>query len=77
LGAVRAAILSARDPWGWSNLESTFEDNLRKAVQSTVSKPGSDGKPVAANRAVDDYQNFLAIMRGTAEVPPVSSTKRK
>ena len=77
LGAVRAAILSARDPWGWSNLESTFEDNLRKAVQSTVSKPGADGRPVAANRAVDDYQNFLAIMRGTAEVAPVTSSRKK
>lgn len=33
--------------------------------------------PTAANRALDDWQAYQAIMRGTADIAPATSTKRK
>lgn len=79
LGAVKAALLSSEDQflsWNGGYAES-FEDNLKKRLQAVYNKPGADGKPMAANKAADDYQNFLAIMRGTAEAAPAPSSKRK
>jgi hypothetical protein len=79
LGAVKAALLGSSDStlsWNEGYADS-FEDNLKKRLQAVYNKPGADGKPMAANKAADDYQNFLAIMRGTAEIAPTPSTKRK
>lgn len=75
LGTVRAALLSSTDKWntwneGWAD---TFEKNLKTKLQASYDKKTPDGKPMAANRAVDDYQNFLAIMRSTAEIAPASA----
>lgn len=79
LGAVKASILGAGNTfWSWNEgYADSFEDNLKKRLQAVYNKPGADGKPMAANKAVDDYQNFLAIMRGTAEAAPAPSSKRK
>lgn len=79
LGAVKAALLSSTDKllsWneGWAD---TFEKSLRSKMEATYDKKDADGRPMAANRAVDDYQNFLAIMRGTADVAPAPTTKRR
>lgn len=79
LGAVKASILGASNTllsWNEGYADS-FENNLKARMQAVYNKPGADGKPMAANKAVDDYQNFLAIMRGTAEIAPAPSTKRK
>ena len=79
LGAVKASILGSENTfWSWNEgYADTFENNLKSRLQAVYNKPGADGKPMAANKAVDDYQNFLAIMRGTAEIAPAPSTKRK
>lgn len=79
LGTVKAALLSSTDSWkswneGWAD---TFEKNLRDKLQASYDKKGPDGKPMAANRAVDDYQAFQAIMRGTADIAPAPSIRRK
>jgi hypothetical protein len=79
LGAVKAAILGSQNTllsWNEGYADS-FEENLKARMQAIYNKPGADGKPMAANKAADDYQNFLAIMRGTAEIAPAPSTKRK
>lgn len=79
LGAVKASILGASNTllsWNEGYADS-FEENLKARMQAVYNRPGADGKPIAANKAVDDYQNFLAIMRGTAEIAPAPSTKRK
>ena len=79
LGAVKASILGASNTfWSWNEgYADSFEENLKARMQAVYNRPGADGKPMAANKAVDDYQNFLAIMRGTAEIAPAPSTKRK
>lgn len=79
LGAVKASILGAGNTllsWNEGYADS-FEKNLKERLQAVYNKPGADGKPMAANKAADDYQNFLAIMRGTAELAPAPSGKRK
>jgi hypothetical protein len=79
LGAVKAALLSSGDKvlsWNEGYADS-FQENLEARLQAVYNKPGADGRPTAANKAADDYQNFLAIMRGTAEIAPAPSTKRK
>jgi hypothetical protein len=79
LGAVKASILgSSNTLLSWNEgYADSFEKNLKARMQAVYNKAGADGKPIAANKAVDDYQNFLAIMRGTAEIAPAPSTKRK
>lgn len=79
LGAVKASILGAGNTlFSWNEgYADSFEDNLKARMQAVYNRPGADGKPMAANKAVDDYQNYLAIMRGTAEIAPAPSTKRK
>ena len=79
LGAVKAALLSSEDRlFSWNEgYADSFENNLKSRLQAVYNKPGADGKPMAANKAADDYQNFLAIMRGTAEAAPTPSSKRK
>jgi hypothetical protein len=79
LGAVKAALLGSGDSFlSWNEgYADSFEKNLKTRLQAVYNKPGANGQPTAANRAVDDYQNFLAIMRGTAEVAPAPSSKRK
>lgn len=79
LGAVKASILgSSNTLLSWNEgYADSFEKNLKARMQAVYNKPGADGKPMAANKAVDDYQAFQAIMRGTAEIAPAPSTKRK
>ena len=79
LGAVKASILGSENTLlSWNEgYADTFEKNLKSRLEAIYNKPGADGSPVAANKAADDYQNFLAIMRGTAEVAPAPSIKRK
>lgn len=79
LGAVKASILGANNTllsWNEGYADS-FEKNLKARMQAIYNRPGPDGKPMAANRAIDDYQNYLAIMRGTAEIAPASNTRRR
>jgi hypothetical protein len=79
LGAVKASILGSENTLlSWNEgYADTFEDNLKARLQAVYNKTDANGKPMAANKAVDDYQNFLAIMRGTAEIAPAPSSKRK
>lgn len=70
LGAVKAALLASGDStisWNEGYADS-FEEILKARLQAVYNKPNANGQPTAANRAVDDYQNFLAIMRGTSDV---------
>ena len=39
------------------------------AFNNITGKPGADGKPMAANRAVDDYQAFQEIQESTLHQP--------
>lgn len=79
LGAVKASLLgSGNTLWSWNEgYADSFEENLKKRLQATVVKKDAAGKPMAANQAVDDYQNFLAIMRGSSELAPAPTSKRK
>jgi hypothetical protein len=79
LGAVKAALLSSGDrllSWNEGYADS-FEQNLKARLQASYSRPGADGRPIAANRALDDYQAFQAIMRSGAEIAPAPSGKKK
>lgn len=79
LGAVKASVLgSSNTLLSWNEgYADSFEKNLKARMQAVYDKRGPDGKLMAANRAVDDYQNFLAIMRGSAELAPAPSSRRK
>ena len=79
LGAVKASLLGSGNTfWSWNEgYADSFEENLKKRLQATVVKKDAAGKPMAANQAVDDYQNFLAIMRGSSELAPAPTSKRK
>lgn len=79
LGAVKASLLGSGNTfWSWNEgYADSFEKNLKERLQATVVKKDAAGKPMAANQAVDDYQNFLAIMRGSSELAPAPTSKRK
>lgn len=79
LGAVKASLLgSGNTLLSWNEgYADSFEKNLKERLQATVVKKDAAGKPMAANQAVDDYQNFLAIMRGSSELAPAPTSKRK
>lgn len=71
LGLVRAAILGSGDKalsWneGWAD---TFEENLRKRMEAISSRTEND-KTVPFNQAADDYQNYLSIMKDSANTAP-------
>ena len=74
LGTVKAAILASRDkPFAWNGgWAKTFEEVLRSKLESSYDKEGS-----AANRAVDDYQNYLTISGEAAKLNTTPSSKKK
>lgn len=79
LGTVKAALLGSGDRlFSWNEgYADSFEKNLKARLQASYNRPGADGKPMAANRAVDDYQAFQEIMRGSSEIVQAPSGRKK
>lgn len=68
LGAVKAAILGAGDnvlSWNEGRADNV-ETALKAQLQAIYQSKDASGKPIVASRAVDDYQNFLAIQSAAA-----------